>query len=91
VVWRGRGVHFGGGYNFACTIRDLSDTGARIAVRGAPIIPSRFHLINVTSRTAHEVQVAWNDGKQLGLQFVNSFSLDQIPEPGLNYLRGLAQ
>jgi hypothetical protein len=86
VIWRGRGVHPGG--DFECTIRDLSDTGARIAVRGAPMIPSRFHLVNVTTRTVHDVKVVWNDGKALGLKFLASFPADAIVDPELDYLKG---
>jgi hypothetical protein len=91
VIWRGRGVHVGGGYDFECTIRDFSDTGARIAVRGAPMIPSHFYLVNVTTRTVHEVKVVWNDGKLLGLRFLQSFPVDAIPDPELLYLKGFAR
>jgi PilZ domain len=90
VVWRGRCAWLDGSRSFDCTIRDRSETGARIVIQGAQMVPQRFYLIDRTNRTAHEVKVAWNDGKQLGLQFVNSFDIDAIKSRELAFLKGLA-
>jgi hypothetical protein len=90
VVWRGRCVYLDGSHNFDCTIRDLSESGARIAIQGAQMIPQRFYLIDRTNRTAHEVKVAWNNGKQLGLRFLSSVSVEAITDPDLAFLKGLA-
>jgi hypothetical protein len=55
------------------------------------MIPQRFYLIDRTNRSAHEVKVVWNDGKQIGLKFLSSFSVDTITDRELAFLKGLAQ
>ena len=90
VVWRGRCVYLDGSRTFDCVIRDASETGARIAIQGAQMIPQRFYLIDRTNRTAHDVKVIWNNGKQLGLQFLNSFNVDTIKSKDLTFLKRLA-
>jgi len=87
VLWSGKIVYSGGDYSFDCTIRDCSDGGARIALRGAPIIPREFYLLNLTTRTCHEASIAWNDGRQLGLKFARSFPIDSIVDPALMFLK----
>lgn len=37
VLWMGKIVYANGDYSFGCTIKDTSDSGARIAVRGVPL------------------------------------------------------
>jgi hypothetical protein len=90
VVWRGRCVYPDGSRSFDCVIRDANETGARIAIQGAQIVPQRFYLVDRTNRTAHDVKVIWSDGKQFGLEFVSSFALDAIPSRDLAFLKGLA-
>jgi len=90
VVWRGRCVYPDGTRTFDCVIRDASETGARIAIQGAQMIPQRFYLVDRTNRTAHEVKVVWNNGKQLGLQFLTSFAVDTIKAKDLAFLKRLA-
>jgi hypothetical protein len=89
VIWRGRCAFLDGSRSFDCTIRDLSQSGARISIQGAQMIPQHFYLIDRTNRTVHEVKVAWNNGKQLGLQFLNSFDVDTIKDRELAFLKRL--
>jgi len=90
VIWRGRCVYLDGSRTFDCVIRDATETGARIAIQGAEMIPQHFYLIDRTNRTAHEVKVIWNNGKQLGLQFLSSFNVDAIKAKDLAFLKRLA-
>src|ERR1700744_510315 len=87
VLWSGKGVHSGGEQSFGCTIRDWTDHGARIAVRGTPMIPNRFFLLNLTARTLHDASVVWSDGKEVGLRFANNMPFDAINDPNLLFLR----
>jgi hypothetical protein len=87
VLWSGKIVYVNGDFSIPCTIRDWFDIGARIAIRGAPIIPKRFYLLNITTRTAHDALVAWSDGRQLGLTFERSVSLDAIVDPQFEFLK----
>ncbi len=79
-----------GDYSYPCTIRDWSEDGARIAIRGAPIIPRQFYLLNLTARTVHEATVVWNDGRQLGLYFAASYPIDGNVAPQLAFLKHFA-
>jgi len=90
VVWRGRCVVTDGSRTFDCVIRDATETGTRIAIQGAQMIPKQFYLIDRTNRTAHEVKVIWNNGKQLGLQYLSSFDVDTIKAKDLIFLKRLA-
>ncbi len=90
VVWGGRCVALDGSRTFDCVIRDATETGARIAIKGAQMVPQHFYLIDRTHRTAHEVKVIWSDGKQFGLEFLNSFALEAIKSKELVFLKTLA-
>lgn len=83
-VTYGDGAHY-----FDCTIRDLSEAGARITLpRGQPM-PSNVYLINLRDRTAHEASVKWNNGTEAGLAFNTSFALAEVTDPQLGYLKRL--
>lgn len=47
------------------------------------------YLIDMRDRTAHEANVAWNNGKEAGLSFISSFPLNEIVDPKLSYLKQL--
>ena len=53
-----------------CTVRDLSDNGARIDLRDDALLPYEFELevpdMNLLVRT----RVAWANGKSYGLMFI---------------------
>ena len=75
--------------HFDCTIRDLTNSGARILLPRNQPIPSKVYLINMRDRTAHETKVAWNNGKEAGLAYITSFPLSDIADPKLSYLKQL--
>ena len=78
-----------GAHHFDCTIRDLTNAGARISLPKNQPIPSMVYLIDMRDRTAHEANVAWNNGKEAGLSFISSFPLNEIVDPKLSYLKQL--
>jgi hypothetical protein len=43
IIAYGEGAH-----SFHCTIRTLSETGARLAVTGSMLLPADFYLINIS-------------------------------------------
>ena len=70
-----------------CTVRDLSDNGARIDLRDDALLPYEFELevpdMNLLVRT----RVAWANGKGYGLMFIGApqvaqghTSPDEAPE-----------
>lgn len=77
-----------GKYSTHCTIRDITETGARIVVRGQ-LIPTEFYLVNTRERQVHEAKVIWRRGTELGLSFRKSFRIADITDPKLGYLTHL--
>lgn len=72
-----------------CTIRDISDDGARIGFASGVPLPARFWLIDVRARMVYDATVAWRDELEAGLSFRDSFTPSQIADPGLLFLRRL--
>jgi len=69
-----------------CTIRDISGTGAKIALPKGECIPTRVFLIDRRNPVAYEARVCWIKAPEFGLTFVNTYALDgQVPKD-LDYL-----
>jgi PilZ domain len=90
VFMSGKIAYADGAYSFNCAIHDLNENGARISVPPSQPIPSKVFLIILATRTVHEARVVWNNGRQQGLQLLNTSSLDKIADPALRYLKRLA-
>ena len=52
-----------------CTVRDLSAGGAKLSFGSIPKLPDVFELQIPSQGKAHEVQVRWQRGLQIGVQF----------------------
>ena len=91
VLLGGLVAYSDGARSFACTIRDLSATGARITLPPNLAVPAKIYLINLRDRTAHEGTIVWNKGAEAGVTFSQSFSIADLTDPKLNYLRKLWQ
>src|SRR6185437_9325996 len=72
-----------------CTIRDLSDTGARIDLLESHILPKYFVLIDLRNGNAYEAELKWRTRFQIGISFVRSFALDGPLSPENLYLKRL--
>jgi hypothetical protein len=83
IVSYGHGKH-----SFNCTIRDITDTGARIAIAGQQF-PANFYLINIRDRVVYDARVTWNSGSEVGVSFKNTLRLAEIVDPALGYLSEL--
>ena len=78
-----------GAHSFHCTIRNLSETGARLAVGNNAQFPSDFYLINIRDRVAYEAKVVWNKGSEIGVTFTHTKPLAGITDPALAFLKQL--
>jgi len=77
----------GGDSSVDCTIRDLSETGAKIvAARGAQI-PAHFYLINIRDRVAYEAELVRSDASQAGVVFKKTLPLSGLTNPALGFLK----
>ncbi|MCA9240477.1 MAG: PilZ domain-containing protein [Planctomycetales bacterium] len=52
-----------------CTIRDLSETGARLICGDPGAIPNSFRLVFTADRSMREVKVVWRRPDQVGVHF----------------------
>lgn len=65
-----------------CTIRDLTEFGARVVVGQGVVVPRRGWLINVRDGSAHESIVVWRAGGLLGVSFHETINVRvAIPAP----------
>jgi hypothetical protein len=85
----GRVTYDDGAHVFDCTIRDLSDSGARITVPGQQPIAPRVFLINIRDRVVYEARVVWNRSGQAGLAFEKTLLLADLADKRLDYLKHL--
>lgn len=68
---RGEIIHSHGASRTECTIRDLSDTGARLDAPPSVTIPEFFELI-IPARSLHKRgQIVWRHGAEIGVRFVD--------------------
>ena len=59
-------------YQGYCTVRDLSSGGAKLAFGAIPKLPDIFELQIPSQGKAHEVELRWQRGLQVGVQFRSS-------------------
>ncbi len=62
-----------------CTIRDLTQTGARLKLSGPAALPARLTLIEVNSGRLHECEVSWRRLPEIGVSFLSSRELETGP------------
>ena len=79
-------VYANGRHSFDCTIRSLSETGARVTVPTDAHLPVRLYLIHLRTRTAYNSDVVWFSGREAGLALRRMLPFGQMKEPELFYL-----
>lgn len=75
---RQSGVVISGELQLECTIVDQSETGARLAIKGA--LPGQFHLIRLKTGECHEARLVWSDDRHAGIAFLATYDLSQPTE-----------
>ena len=80
---RGKIAYNKGSNPFDCTIRDISETGARVQVPAGQIMPTKVVLIDTKSGDAYEGEVKWRAASHLGISFLHTFSLEELPAESL--------
>jgi hypothetical protein len=73
--------------HYDCAIRDISESGARIAVLNGQPVPSHLFLVVARDRVIHEARVVWNTGREAGLSFSRTLKLADLDAPALRHLR----
>ena len=91
VLLSGLVVYAHGTQCFSCSIRNLTEHGARVSVRKRHGVPSQFYLINLHGQVAYDCRLVWNNGVEAGVAFENSLPLGELEDPKLMFLKRLGQ
>jgi hypothetical protein len=67
---RGEIIHSNGASRTECTIRDLSETGARVEAPSSVTLPEFFELWIPIRAVQRRVQIVWRHGSELGIRFI---------------------
>jgi len=74
--------------SFDCTIRDLSEVGARLRIASSSALPSQFYLISIKAGLAYDAEIAWIQNRDIGVSWKEKISL-AAPDPRFHELRRL--
>jgi len=83
----GKIIYGGETYTIDCTIRDISDTGARVKVPDPFSIPNNVIFLNPKTFSAYETSVKWRKGDEMELSFDQPIPLDDESNPRVKILR----
>ena len=78
-----------GARTISCSIRDLSEVGAKVELSGLEWLPRSVRLIEMSGGIARDCRVAWVRGRQLGLEFLATHDLQGADAPALQAMRRL--
>ncbi len=74
VLKQGKIVFADGQRVLDCTIRDFSDTGARLLIANTVGLPDTFHLYEKSSGMLYPAAIAWRQANSVGVAFKGSAS-----------------
>ena len=64
-----RGTISFNGAGFDCTVRNLSERGARIDVDGPVLLPEQFDLVVGSDKVTYRCRVIWSSGQRFCVVF----------------------
>lgn len=73
----------------SCSVRNVSETGARIQLPGSDMPMSWGSLIVVRDACVYSIEPVWVSGDQAGVKLVNTRSLNTPSTPDMDRLRAL--
>jgi len=65
-------IVLGEGLDFNCTLRNLSDSGARLSLDTPAALPAEFSLQIPSKGLNRRVRIAWRRSQDIGVQFLSS-------------------
>jgi len=74
-----------------CSIKDLSERGAKIRLPDGQIIPEHCIFVNLKEGMAYQVVVRWIRDPLAGLGYLESYRLQDLSDPKLQFIRRLWQ
>jgi hypothetical protein len=82
-------VYAEGRHSFACTIRNITARGARIAFAAGRSPPSSFHLISLRDHVVHPAHIVWASATEAGVALEDGIAMAELPH-ALGYLKRFA-
>jgi len=64
-----------GAFAWDCVIRDLSSQGVKVQMLSSAAPPARVQLVDLAAGLAHEVTVAWQRDREVGMRIVRTYDL----------------
>ena len=86
----GRIVFHDGAYSYNCVVRDLSESGARVEIPAARLIPRRFYFLTSRQEVAYDAELVWRTQKMAGVKFRQCIDLSTCADRKLGYLKRIA-
>ncbi len=69
VLKSGKIIFANGSFSVDCTIRNLSETGARLQVPTTVAIPDRFTFVDNHGGTRRAAKIVWRKADMIGIHF----------------------
>lgn len=83
----GKIAYQNGKFTIPCTIRDISELGARVRVAEGQVLPTQVFLIDIREGCAYDSIIKWQRHPDAGLEFRNRIRLDANCPEEYRYLR----
>ena len=83
----GKIAYHEGSFTLSCTIRDISEGGARVKIPNGQILPTMVFLIDVREGCAYDACTKWQSKTEAGLEFRQKIKLDVNCPEEYRYLR----
>jgi hypothetical protein len=64
-----------GAFAWDCVIRDLSSSGAKVQMLQSAAPPGQVQLVDLVAGLAHDVSVAWQRDREIGLRIGRTYDL----------------
>jgi len=78
-----------GSQTWDCTVKDMSEHGVKIRLGEGQVIPSHCIFLNLRDGIGHMATVQWMHPPFAGLKLLDSFRLDELADPALQFVRRL--
>src|SRR5437588_9121528 len=86
----GRIVFHDGAYSYNCVVRDMSESGARVEIPAARLIPRRFYFLTSKEEVAYDSELVWRTHSMAGVKFRQAIDIATCQDPRLRYLKRIA-
>lgn len=64
-----------GAFAWDCVIRDLSSQGVKVQMLASAAPPAQAQLVDLVAGQAHEVLIAWQKEREVGMKIVRTYDL----------------